>query len=159
MQKHRVTFLPNQKSIEIQRGTSLLEASQRADVFVNNLCGGEGVCGECRVHILTGERQSSDRASAFFSQEEIEKGFVLACQTKVLSDLEVEIPLESRLEEEQIMTGEGRESAEIQGGTSPERIPEAPFYPFKPLIRKVYLELPPRPWKITSRTSQGSPGN
>jgi uncharacterized 2Fe-2S/4Fe-4S cluster protein (DUF4445 family) len=143
MQKHRVTFLPNQKSIEIQPGTSLLEASQRAEVFVNNLCGGEGVCGECRVHILTGERQSSDRAAAFFSQEEIEKGFVLACQTKVLSDLEVEIPLESRLEEEQIMTGEGRESAEIPGGTSPERIPEAPFYPFKPLIKKVYLELPP----------------
>jgi len=143
MQKYRVTFLPSRKSIEVHQGISILEAAQRADVFVNNLCGGEGVCGECRVRLLTGERQSRDRASAFFSREEIEKGFVLACQTKVLSDLEVEIPPESRLEEEQIMMGEAREAAEIQGGTSPERIPEAPFYPFKPLIRKVCLELPP----------------
>ncbi len=120
-----------------------MEAAQRADVFVNNLCGGEGVCGECRVRLLTGASQPDNRASAFFSRDEIEEGYVLACQTKVPSDLEVEIPPESRLDEEQIMTGDAREASENQAGTSPERSPEAPFYPFKPIARKVYLELPP----------------
>jgi uncharacterized 2Fe-2S/4Fe-4S cluster protein (DUF4445 family) len=142
MKQYRVTFLPSRRFIEVDEGTSVLEASQRADVFVNNLCGGEGVCGECRVQILKGDYQSSDRLSAFFSQEEMDKGYVLACQTKIRSDLEVEIPPESRLEEEQIMIGERRDSAEIQAGTSPQQIPEAPFYAFKPLVRKVYLELP-----------------
>ena len=74
MKQHRVTLLPSRRSIEVDEGTSVLEASQRADVFVNNLCGGEGVCGECRVQILKGDFQSSDRLSAFFSQEELDKG-------------------------------------------------------------------------------------
>jgi uncharacterized 2Fe-2S/4Fe-4S cluster protein (DUF4445 family) len=142
MKQHRVTFLPSRKFIDVDEGTSVLEASQRADVFVNNLCGGEGVCGECRVQILKGDFQSSDRLSAFFSQGELDKGYVLACQTKIRGDLEVEIPPESRLEQEQIMIGERRDSAEIQAGTAPQQIPEAPFYAFKPLVRKVYLELP-----------------
>jgi uncharacterized 2Fe-2S/4Fe-4S cluster protein (DUF4445 family) len=68
---------------------------------------------------------------------------VLACQTPIQSDLEVEIPPESRLEEEQIMTGEATKEAEVLGGVSPELQPEETFYPIKPLVRKIYLELPP----------------
>jgi uncharacterized 2Fe-2S/4Fe-4S cluster protein (DUF4445 family) len=142
MKHHRITFLPSKRFIEVDEGTSVLEASQRADVFVNNLCGGEGVCGECRVEILKGDFESSDRLSTFFSQDELDKGYVLACQTKIQGDLEVEIPPESRLEQEQIMIEERNDSAEIQAGTAPQKIPEAPFYTFKPLVRKVYLELP-----------------
>jgi uncharacterized 2Fe-2S/4Fe-4S cluster protein (DUF4445 family) len=142
MKHHRITFLPSKRFIEVDEGTSVLEASQRADVFVNNLCGGEGVCGECRVQILKGDFESSDRLSTFFSQDELDKGYVLACQTKIQGDLEVEIPPESRLEQEQIMIEERNDSAEIQAGTAPQKIPEAPFYTFKPLVRKVYLELP-----------------
>jgi uncharacterized 2Fe-2S/4Fe-4S cluster protein (DUF4445 family) len=142
MKHHRITFLPSKRFIEVDEGTSVLEASQRADVLVNNLCGGEGVCGECRVQILKGDFESSDRLSTFFSQDELDKGYVLACQTKIQGDLEVEIPPESRLEQEQIMIEERNDSAEIQAGTAPQKIPEAPFYTFKPLVRKVYLELP-----------------
>jgi uncharacterized 2Fe-2S/4Fe-4S cluster protein (DUF4445 family) len=142
MKHHRITFLPSKRFIEVDEGTSVLEASQRADVLVNNLCGGEGVCGECRVQILRGDFESSDRLSIFFSQDELDKGYVLACQTKIQGDLEVEIPPESRLEQEQIMIEERNDSAEIQAGTAPQKIPEAPFYTFKPLVRKVYLELP-----------------
>jgi uncharacterized 2Fe-2S/4Fe-4S cluster protein (DUF4445 family) len=67
---------------------------------------------------------------------------VLACQTRIESDLEVEIPPESRIEEEQIMTGQATRDAEVPGGVSPHLQPEGTFYPIKPLVRKIFLELP-----------------
>lgn len=143
MSQFLVTFLPDKKSIKVDSGCTIAEAAQRADLFINNLCGGEGVCGECRVRILKGDAKQPKEAAAFFSEEEIGQGFVLACQTRVEGDLEVEIPPESRLEEEQIMTGQAAGDAEVPGGVSPDLQPEGPFYPIKPLVRKIFLELPP----------------
>jgi uncharacterized 2Fe-2S/4Fe-4S cluster protein (DUF4445 family) len=140
MKNNRVSFLPAHKSVEVAEGSTLAQAAQRAELHINNLCGGEGVCGECKVQVLKGAVKRSAGLSAFFSKEELEKGFVLACQSKIIEDLEVEIPPESRLEGEQIMTGET--AADLQGGVSPERVPETPLYPLKPLVRKIYLELP-----------------
>lgn len=142
MDRFLVAFLPDGKKIKVDKDSTIAEAAQRADIFINNLCGGEGVCGECRVRILKGDATQPDEAAAFFSQEEIEKGFVLACQTRIGGDLEVEIPPESRLEEEQIMTGHAAGDAEVQGGVSPHLQPEGAFYPIKPLVRKIFLELP-----------------
>src|SRR4030042_844049 len=104
MKKYRVTFLPSHESIDVAEGSSIAQAAQRAEIHINNLCGGEGVCGECKVQVLKGAVKTDAGPSAFFSKEEMEKGFVLACQSKISEDLEVEIPPESRLEGEQIMT-------------------------------------------------------
>jgi uncharacterized 2Fe-2S/4Fe-4S cluster protein (DUF4445 family) len=143
MGRFQVTFLPDEKKIDVDEGSTIAEAAQRADIYINNLCGGEGVCGECRVRVLKGDFKQPEEAAAFFSQEEIDQGFVLACQTQIRSDLEVEVPQESRLEEEQIMTGEAAEEAEVSGGVSAEFQHEGAFYPIKPLVRKIFLELPP----------------
>lgn len=132
MPKQRITFQPDGKTLEVDGGTTVAEAAQEAGIFLNNLCGGEGVCGECRVQILKGKGTSKARTSAFFSKEEQEQGFVLACQTEISEPLEVEIPLTSRLEEAQIMTGSDR-------GEPGARI-SLPV--LKPLVRKIYLELP-----------------
>ena len=74
MKKHRITFLPDEASVEVDEDTTIAAAAQRADVHINNLCGGQGVCGECRVLIRKGEATADEKASAFFSREEIEKG-------------------------------------------------------------------------------------
>jgi len=143
MKKYRVQFLPYEKSVEVEEGTTIAEAAQRGDVFINNLCGGEGVCGECRVQVLEGETEVNGNISPFFSQEELDEGFVLACQTEIHGDLEVEIPPESRIEEEQIITGEGAGGAGTEVASVPTVAPEITRSPFKPLVRKIYLELPP----------------
>ncbi|MBW2124816.1 MAG: DUF4445 domain-containing protein [Deltaproteobacteria bacterium] len=104
------------------------EAARQADVFIKNLCGGEGVCGQCRVQITSGKAEADEQARAFFSEEEIERGYVLACQTEVHDNLEVLIPPETRMEEAKIMTGEAA-GLEAEG--------EA-----KPLVRKIFLEMP-----------------
>lgn len=132
MSKHPITFLPDKKTLEVNGGTTIAEAAQEAGIFLNNLCGGEGVCGECRVKVLKGNGASKTTSSAFFSKEEQEQGFVLACQTEISEPLEVEIPLTSRLEDAQIMTGAAQEDLDSQ----------APLPLLKPLVRKIYLELP-----------------
>jgi uncharacterized 2Fe-2S/4Fe-4S cluster protein (DUF4445 family) len=143
MKKCRVKFLPDERSIEVDEGTTLSEVAQRADIFINNLCGGEGVCGECRVRVKKGEAGADEQASAFFSQKEIDKGFLLACQTEIHGDLEVEIPPESRIEEPQIMTGEMAGGVDEHGGEAlTQKVAGVAFYPFKPLVRKIFLELP-----------------
>lgn len=143
MSAFRVTFLPDEKSIEVEEGTTIADAAQRADIFINNLCGGEGVCGECRVRIITGNPVTDENASAFFTKEEIAQGFVLACQTEIHDHLEVEIPPESRLEEEQIMTGESAEEATEDTAPNVQKDADLTFFPLKPLVRKIFLELPP----------------
>jgi len=129
MDKNRVRFLPSEKVIEVEKGVTIAEAARRAGVFINNLCGGEGVCGQCAVKIKAGEVQADERSAAFFTDDELRQGFVLACQTSANADLDVEVPLSSRLEGEQIMTGAG----EAAGPAAADR----------PLVTKLYLELPP----------------
>jgi uncharacterized 2Fe-2S/4Fe-4S cluster protein (DUF4445 family) len=143
MKRYRVKFLPYEKTVEVEEDTTIAEAAQRGDIFINNLCGGEGVCGECRVQVLKGEASADENISTFFSQEELDEGFVLACQTKIHGDLEVEIPPESRIEEEQIITGERAKDAGEEAEAVPAIAPEDAISTFKPLVRKIYLELPP----------------
>ena len=153
MKKYRVTFLPDKKVIDVDEGAFLIEAAEKAGVYLNSLCGGEGVCGKCRVQIIKGNAKVNGNSVAFFTKEEIEKGYVLACQTPVKEDLEVLIPPESRLEEEQIL-GESRDNKQKTWRESPpihysepdwvslHKRPSDPASLFEPLTNKIYLELP-----------------
>jgi uncharacterized 2Fe-2S/4Fe-4S cluster protein (DUF4445 family) len=46
MGNHTVHFLPADRIADVADGTTIAEAAQQADVFITNLCGGEGVCGK-----------------------------------------------------------------------------------------------------------------
>ena len=149
----RVTFLPDQKKVEVDEGVTLFKAAEQAGVYLNSLCGGEGVCGKCRVQVSKGKAKADKPSITFFSKEEIQNGYVLACQTQVKDDLEVVIPPESRLEEEQILTGSHLKEQSTWRGTSPitysepdwvslAKRPRDPASLFQPLVSKVYLELP-----------------
>jgi uncharacterized 2Fe-2S/4Fe-4S cluster protein (DUF4445 family) len=142
MDRHRVHFWPEGKEIVVEEGTSILEAATLAGVQLNNLCGGEGVCGECKVRIRKGSLDKNPKAMSLLTLEEIQQGYVLACQTPVKSDLEVEIPAEALLEGEQILMAE-----KLVTYSSPEEVEKhsreetrVPFY--SPLTKKIYLKLP-----------------
>jgi uncharacterized 2Fe-2S/4Fe-4S cluster protein (DUF4445 family) len=51
----KIKFLPHDKSIEVEKGEVLIRAALEAGVHINASCGGEGVCGKCRVLIEEGE--------------------------------------------------------------------------------------------------------
>ena len=93
MTTHTIRFLPYETTIQVQDGDTVIRAALEAGVHVNASCGGEGVCGKCRVLIEDGgvEGGISERLSA----EDQEKGYRLACRAIVKSDLVVRIPVES----------------------------------------------------------------
>lgn len=95
--KYTVVFEPDDVSIEVlKEGENLLRLAIVAGVHVNASCGGAGTCGKCKVRILEGEVDSEK--SAKLTDEQWADGYRLACRTKVLGDLRVEIPIESRHE-------------------------------------------------------------
>ena len=132
----RVHFEPDNVGIIVERGASLLQAAIDADVHITASCGGTGVCGTCKVLIEKGEVESS--RSEKLSQEEWKQGIRQACQSRVLTDLTVNVPVESRLETAVV----SREIKTATGTAGPaEAI--ATGWRFKPPLNKCYVELPP----------------
>ena len=142
MTTHKVTFLPDGRDVEVEEGTTLLQAAEKADVHLNSLCGGEGLCGECRVRVVSGHARADKFAIGLFSKDELESGYVLACQTAVQDDLTVEVPAKSRLEDESILTEGVSFSYSEPEKVFLHRRPIDPASFFEPVVRKTYLELP-----------------
>ncbi|MBI4795601.1 MAG: DUF4445 domain-containing protein [Deltaproteobacteria bacterium] len=92
----KVTFNPYGLTIEVEDGENLLRAALQAGVHINASCGGEGVCGKCRIILESGELESP--RSTLLSDEEWDLGYRQACQSRVISDLVVRIPPESLLD-------------------------------------------------------------
>lgn len=122
-----VTFLPSYRKIDVPRGTTVLDAAQRAGLSMNVVCGGQGKCGKCVVYIQSGRAEfDRQKYGRFFTEGELQKGACLACETIVQGDLHVLVP-ESTLIQEQKILVEGLDH-EIE---------------FRPSVRKYYVELQP----------------
>jgi uncharacterized 2Fe-2S/4Fe-4S cluster protein (DUF4445 family) len=137
----KAIFLPDHKEVKVKDGTKIMEAAEKAIVYINSLCGGNGVCGKCKVQVKGGRVLADKDSISLLSKDEIKEGYVLACQAKIDHDMEIVIPPESRLEEEQILMGEG-----VMDYSKPERllIPKVPTDPltyFEPISQRIYLEL------------------
>jgi len=129
----RVEFEPSGKVVNVKPGSTIMEAANRAGIYINSICGGKGLCGKCVVIVLDG--RVNMKSNTFLEKEQLEKGYVMACLTEVLSDLKVEIPEESRLEEKPKFKKEQAGTLDIHG-----RLKSS--YPHNPLCRKESLELP-----------------
>jgi len=92
----RVRFEPHQRETEVSEGTLLLRAALDAGVHINASCGGNGVCGKCRVLLEEGEVENG--VSEKLSQEDRDAGYRLACLSRVTQDLRVRVPVESELD-------------------------------------------------------------
>ncbi|HON81768.1 MAG TPA: ASKHA domain-containing protein [Methanoregulaceae archaeon] len=99
-----VTFLPGFRKTEVRSGSSILKAAQQAGIHMNVVCGGLGKCGKCTVYVKSG-RYDFDRGKygKFFTEEELEAGACLACQTFLSEDVLVFIPEESIVQEQKIL--------------------------------------------------------
>jgi uncharacterized 2Fe-2S/4Fe-4S cluster protein (DUF4445 family) len=138
--KHIITFEPNSVSIRVDHGANLLEAALAAGVHINARCGGQGVCGKCRVIIESGEVDSEK--TAHLGDEEYEQGWRQACKTFVLSDCVVQLPIESRglrhLGARQLDMGKAERKISALDAK-----PLAEGWQFEPMAVKVPLQLAP----------------
>lgn len=142
MKECSVTFLPHQKKIVVSSGERLIRAALRAGVHINASCGGEGVCGKCRV--LVEEGQISGGTSERLTDEDAERGYRLACLAKVTEDVVVRIPVESSIDKSVMnLQATPRRTAEIQHMDF-ERLKEEGH--FTPPVDKIFITLtPPTP--------------
>jgi uncharacterized 2Fe-2S/4Fe-4S cluster protein (DUF4445 family) len=134
-----IRFLPHDKAIEVDPGTSLIRAAMEAGVHINASCGGDGVCGKCRV--ILEEGAVADGLSDRLDPEEVEKGYRLACKAAVTGDVTVRVPVESTVDASVLSRqASPRCTAAIQQMDF-EALKEEGL--FLPPVEKVYLELPP----------------
>ena len=87
---HKVTFLPDNKTIDVPSGENLLTAAAAAGIYINASCGGDGVCRKCKIELVQGTLRS--HATTILSPEEISRGTRLACISSVTSDVTIRIP-------------------------------------------------------------------
>lgn len=88
-----ITFVNQNKTIKVEKGTTLLEAARSAGVVVEAPCNGMGTCGKCKVNIGAGNLDKINYQDNLhkISDEELAEGYVLACQSEVLDDVSVVI--------------------------------------------------------------------
>jgi uncharacterized 2Fe-2S/4Fe-4S cluster protein (DUF4445 family) len=136
MKEFTVQFEPSGIKVKVPSGTTLLEAARRAGIYLSSICGGDGYCGKCKVIINEGQSQS--RPSPLLTPEEIRDNIVLACQTKVLSDLTLTVPKSHSLETSQVLMDAdahilSRLNEQTQKG----------LFEYDPLVRKLCVEMSP----------------
>ncbi len=136
--RYTVRFEPDGVSIDVYReAENLLRVAMVAGVHVNASCGGAGTCGKCKVKILEGEYDA--KPSSKLSDAEWDQGYRLACQTQILGDLVVEVPVESRYEKGVLARDAGPEHVLAAARLGDEYHLVTP----EPAVQKYYLELPP----------------
>jgi len=131
-----IRFEPSGLKMEVPAGTVLLKAAHKAGIYLSSICGGDGYCGKCKVIVNAGQFQT--HPTTLLTQDEIRRDVVLACQTKVLSDITVTVPKSHTLETTQIlMDSDAHRFSELPGDV------RAGLFKFNPKVRKIYVEMSP----------------
>jgi uncharacterized 2Fe-2S/4Fe-4S cluster protein (DUF4445 family) len=89
---HEITILPEGKKITTEAGKTLMDAlSNHVDLRAD--CGGNGVCGKCRIIVVTkGMPDLNDVETEHLSPGLITSGYRLACQVTVDRPMMVRLP-------------------------------------------------------------------
>ena len=124
---------PEIKRTCVSRGTDILTAAIKCGIVLSATCGGEGLCGKCRVVVKKGRIKTEP--TRLINENDRKRGLVLACETLIESDLEVLIPKESLGLHEKI----NHESEEFTKGVVLKR---ENAFAFSPLVKKIYVQLP-----------------
>lgn len=84
------TYKTEQSEI-LTKQVLLSEWLQERKLSVAYDCGKKGICGKCKVRIVEGAMEPTQQEKRFFTNEELQQGYRLACQTKIVGDCIVEI--------------------------------------------------------------------
>jgi len=131
-----VQFEPSGLKVKVPSGTTLLEVAHEAGIYLSSICGGDGYCGKCKVIINEGQFHS--RPSPLLTKEESRENIVLACQTKVLSDLTVTVPKFHSLETARVLMDTDAHIFSRLTGKTP-----GALFEYSPLVRKLCVEMSP----------------
>ena len=91
-----IDMQPVGRRIDIEPGTTLLEAAQASGVGLVSLCGGEGWCESCLVRVTNGKVNPPTQSELdYLGEDDLAAGFRLACQVTPQTNVRIDIPAES----------------------------------------------------------------
>ena len=135
--EHTIHFLPDDIRVKVAPGENLLTAAAAAGVYIHAYCGGDGVCGKCKVQLEAGEVESDNAAT--LKQADYEKGIRLACKTRVVSDVTVRIP-ETIKSDGKALKREPKTTRAISARSMETLVGS---WKIDPPVGKLFLKLPP----------------
>lgn len=84
------------KTIEVPKGTTVLDAAVENDIPLQHACGGYCACTTCHIHVKEGAANiapmQEDEEDRLETRSDRTAHSRLGCQSKVLGDIVIEIP-------------------------------------------------------------------
>ena len=91
---HKVTFLPENKTIQVEDRKSIFETileDNPENIELKFSCGAEGICQKCKIRAFQQMGPITPTEKGCLSDEEFERGVRLACQARIIQDTSAEI--------------------------------------------------------------------
>lgn len=88
----KIELLPANKSISVPPGVSVFDAASWNGIAIDSTCGGHGTCKKCKVKITEGRVPISRLDIRAFTEKELNEGWRLACVSRAVEDLKIEVP-------------------------------------------------------------------
>ena len=126
-----ISFLPGGQTASVAKDTTLLAAAQAASVHLNASCSGKGSCGKCKLVLVAGGVKALP--TPLLTDREKGKGYLLACQSRIIGHATVEIPREV-IERKLKIAGMGQEISGRLKGLVAE---------IDPMLKEISLKLEP----------------
>ncbi len=83
-----------EKSFDTACGDKLLASLADADIFLASACGGTGICGQCRLKVLSGGGSILPTENNLINKKAAADGYRLSCQVTVHQSMMIELPEE-----------------------------------------------------------------
>jgi uncharacterized 2Fe-2S/4Fe-4S cluster protein (DUF4445 family) len=141
-----IDFEPVGRRVHLDAGKTLLEATEQIVSLGEDAlyapCGGQGLCGRCRIRIVKGPvSPPTDVEQRSLKEEALKAGVRLACQVRPLGPLHVEIPPESLA---------GRQKLQVEG-TPVAVVPAPAIKRYSVELKASSLRNPLSVWQQTER--------
>lgn len=88
-----IQFVKTYPALEVEAGTLLMEALLKAGLPVASSCHGDGICGKCRIQIVSGAEnltQINAIETIVRDRLRVPKEFRISCQTRVMGDITID---------------------------------------------------------------------
>lgn len=93
----KATVAAADKEFTVEKGDNLLKAALNNNLAWPHNCR-VGSCGECRCRLVSGKIKPLSDFSYVLNSEEMDSGVILACQTSLRSDVEIEVEMDNPAE-------------------------------------------------------------
>jgi uncharacterized 2Fe-2S/4Fe-4S cluster protein (DUF4445 family) len=124
MGKVEIRFLPQNKVVDADIGSCLMQVAREAFIDIESSCSGKGTCGKCLIQHVEGEAdEPHDDEIKHISSENLAQGVRLACRLKVTG-----------VADYQVLGVGGKKHRILSEGLMPE-------FSLNPHVSKKYVEL------------------